>query len=348
MYSLWRPDAVWAPTCQIYNIGVRARGSFRSIVVGNGGAGPVDLLSDILDTIELKGQLYFHTDFSPPWAVLVPEHKRTIRFHLVAQGRCWVKPDGGDGVHLEPGDVVLIPGGAAHMIADSPDREPVALDTVLADSGFSGSGALVWGKGSAPATTKLICGHFTFADGVDHPLLRALPSAVVVTRAHRAQNASLDELLRFITRQLPEGTLGSYASVRRLSEVVFIEAVRATAEQSPALAGIVSALSDPKIARGVEAMHRWPERAWTVETLAVEAGMSRSSFAEKFQALMGCGPLNYLSDWRMQRARAWLARTDMSISEIATKVGYQSPTAFARAFAQALGESPTAFRRRTV
>lgn len=305
----------------------------------------MDLLSDILDTIELKGQLYFRTAFSPPWSVAVPSFKRAVRFHLVARGHCWVRPEGGSGVELNAGDAVLITAGAAHTLADAAERPAVALETVLAQSGFSGAGTLVWGNGSKSAASELVCGHFMFADGADHPLLRALPRALIVTSAERAQYPWLDEVLRMIVRQIFSGEPGAHASVRRLSEVLFIEIVRATAGQSQALSGILTALGDPKIARAIAAMHKNPERAWTVETLAAEAAMSRSSFAERFQELMGCGPLGYLADWRMQMARALLARSETSVAEIAARVGYQSAAAFTRAYSHTFGEPPTATRR---
>jgi AraC-like DNA-binding protein len=140
--------------------------------------------------------------------------------------------------------------------------------------------------------------------------LRALPQALVVTKVERAQHPWLDEVERWIVRQIFSGEPGAHASVRRLSEILFIEVVRATSGQSPALSSVLTALGDAKIARAIAAMHKNPERAWTVETLAAEAAMSRSSFAERFQELMGCGPLGYLADWRMQKARAMLARSE--------------------------------------
>lgn len=306
----------------------------------------MDLLSDILDTIELKGQLYFRTSFSPPWAVAVPRFQRAVRFHLVARGGCWVRPEGGTGVDLRQGDAILITAGAAHTLADTAERTPVALETVLAESGFGGSGTLIWGNGANAAACELVCGHFTFAEGADHALLRALPAALVVDKAVRAQSAWLDEVLRLVVRRIFSGEPGSHASVRRLSEILFIETVRATAGQSEALAGILTALGDPKIARAIAVMHKHPERAWTVESLAVEAAMSRSSFAERFQELMGCGPLGYLSEWRMQMARALLARSEDSVAEIAARVGYQSAAAFTRAYSQTFGEPPSDTRRK--
>lgn len=306
----------------------------------------MDLLSDILDTIELKGQLYFRTCFSPPWSVAVPRHNQAVRFHLVARGDCWVNAEGGTPIHLEQGDAVLISAGAAHTLADAVDRPALELEQVLEQSGFTGSGTLVWGPPSVDTACELVCGHFTFAEGADHPLLQKLPAALVVREQNRAQNPWLDEVLTIIVRRMFSGDAGSNATVRRLSEILFLEVVRTTTAQSLALDGVMTALTDPKISRAIAAMHKDPGTAWTVEKLANEAAMSRSSFAERFQELMGCGPLSYLSDWRMQVARAMLFTSGKSVAEVANHVGYQSASAFSRAYSQVFGEAPAGSRRR--
>ena len=99
-----------------------------------------DLLDDILDTLGLQGALYFRTDFSPPWAVTVPELEQAARFHLVVQGRCHVTFPSGAAVELGPGDLVLIPRGRSHVLADQPGREAPSLESVLADVGYDGRG----------------------------------------------------------------------------------------------------------------------------------------------------------------------------------------------------------------
>lgn len=306
----------------------------------------MDVLSDVLDVLQLRGTLYFRTAFSPPWSVQVPAHGRVARFHLAAQGRCHARVGNDAATFLNTGDLILIPNGAAHVLCDAPDTAPAPLDDVLQRSGYSGEGVLVYGGEPAPdAETKLICGHFNFADHADHPLLRALPAHLLVTAEVRARAPWLDELMRLITRQMFAGPPGVTASVIRLSEALFIEVIRTCADQDEGLRNILEAMRDPRIGRALSLMHRATERDWTLDRIAREVGMSRSRFADQFQALIGCAPMSYLSDLRLQKAMNLLAGNGDPVQRVAARVGYRSPAAFSRAFLQRYGRSPREVRR---
>ncbi|NJS13471.1 MAG: AraC family transcriptional regulator [Sphingopyxis sp.] len=306
----------------------------------------MDLLSDILDSLALQGQFYFRTCFNSPWAVGVPNYASAIRFHYAVQGECFVRCGDGEAVHLRQGDLVLIPAGAPHAISDTPEARPVALETVLRDSGYVGSGTLIVGQGCERAATQLMCGHFTFAEGSNHPLLRSLPPLIHLSAGMRSASFWLDEALRLMARQMADENPGSLAVVRRMSEIIFIETIRACSSQSAQLNGLMEALADPKISRAIQAMHRDVATHWTVDTLASEAAMSRSRFAARFQELVGCGPLTYLAEWRLQKACSYLREGRLSVQEVAGRIGYQSPAAFTRAFTNMFGETPTGFRNR--
>lgn len=303
-----------------------------------------DVLSDIFDTIRLRATLYFRTNYFPPWAVAVPAYKRAARFHLVVQGRCHVALASGRTADLNPGDIVLIPHGREHSLADVAGRTPAPLATVMSDSGNDGQDVSIIGQGEPNASTQMICGHFSFAAAADHPLLRSLPELVVLTPADRARQALLDETLRLVTRRVFTDGLGSAAAISRLSEVFFIEAVRASIEQSPEMARILGAMIDVQIGRALKFMHDDPARAWTVQSLAGEVGMSRSRFADRFAELMGEGPMAYLTEWRLQKALSRLGGSEISIKGLAREAGYLSPAAFTRAFAQRFGKSPSDYR----
>lgn len=306
----------------------------------------MDALSDILDSLQLRGTLYFRTAFSPPWAVAVPAQGRAARFHLVAEGHCHVGIDGGPDVALGTGDLIVIPGGAAHVLRDAPGTAATTLDDVLQRTGYSGEGVLVHGGDpGAPGGTKLICGHLSFAEHADHPLLRALPAFLRVDAELRARSPWLDELMRLIMRQMFAGSPGVRAAVIRLSEALFIEVIRACADQDPGLRGIVEAMAEPRIGRAIALMHRGLDKDWSLDRLAREAGMSRSRFADRFQALMGCAPMAYLGDLRLQSAMRLLAESGEPIQRVAARVGYRSPAAFSRAFAGRFGRPPSEARR---
>jgi AraC family transcriptional regulator, activator of mtrCDE len=304
----------------------------------------IDILSDIFETIRLRGTLYFRTDYSPPWAITVPAYAQAARFHLVIQGRCHVRLASGRDADLGPGDVVLIPRGQGHVLADSAGRTPAPLEQIIQESGFDGKGAFVIGKGDPQAATRMVCGHLGFSQGADHPLLGALPEALVMTQTDRDRHPLLDESLRLVARRALTDEPGTAASISRLSEVFFIEAVRASIEHHPALARVMNAMTDSQIGRALELVHEAPGDSWSVDRLAKAIGMSRSRFAERFTELVGVTPMAYVTEWRLQKALARLGRKEVSIKEIAAQAGYQSSAAFTRAFAQRFGVSPTEYR----
>lgn len=307
----------------------------------------MDVLNDILDTLDLKGALYFRTDFSPPWAVTVPDLEEAARFHLVVHGRCNVRIGEAVPIDLYPGDLILIPRGRSHILADTPEREPQRLENMIADTGFTGTGAFAVGQGDATASTKMICGHFTFRRGADHPMLRALPDHLRITSADRAGNPWLDETLRLVARRVFSDEIGAPAAVTRLSEIVFIELLRVGIDQCKELRAIVGALQDSQIGRALEIVHAEPGKPWSVESLGAAVGMSRSRFAERFSELVGMGPMAYLSDWRLQKALSLLSASRISVQEIAVAAGYRSPAAFSRAFSGKFGVAPTEYRRQS-
>lgn len=305
----------------------------------------MDLIDDILSTLNLKGALYFRTNFSGCWGVTVPEHAGAARFHLVIHGRCHVRLASGKAVTLGPGDLILIPAGRSHELADGPGRPTPPLETVLADANYKGDGVFIVGNGDTQASTQMVCGHFSFRHGADHPLLRALPDHIVLTAADRAREPLLDDALRLITQRIFEARPGSMAAVVKLSEAAFIELIRASAARGGDLAAVMAAFEDSQIARALKSIHERAHLQWTVESLAHEAGMSRSRFAERFRDLLGMAPMAYLSEWRLQKALAMLDKSRSSVQQIASESGYLSPAAFTRAFAGRFGVPPSEYRR---
>ena len=305
----------------------------------------MDVLNDIFETIQLQGNFYFRTDFSAPWATTVPAFARAARFHHVVQGRCWCRVEGAEPLVLETGDFILIPNGASHVIADRPTEDAPALETVLSAVGYKGEALLTVGSGDPRAATQLVCGHLTFGAGADHPLLRALPPFIHIPHAIRVRRPWFDEVLRMLVGHVFNGHPGSIAVVNRLSEVLFIEAIRSAGDEAPRLRAMIEGFSDDRVGRAVALIHREPAKPWTVSTLAREIGMSRTRFAILFQDSIGMGPIGYLAEWRLQKAVAQLTTTRRSIGEIALASGYSSAAAFTRAFVERFGRTPRALRQ---
>ena len=304
----------------------------------------MDIIDDIFSTLKLRGALYFRTEFSGRWAATVPAFENAARFHLLVQGRCCITFTDGTAIDMGPGDLVMVPAGASHIISDCKTDDAPVLEKVLEQSGYTGDGLWVMNNEVAGSTTKLVCGHFSFRRGADHPLLRAMPSFIYMAATERARAPLLDEVLRLIPRRIFDEELGSRAAVTRMSEIVYIELLRSGVDSAPAIGLMVDGMRDSQIGAALVLMHQQPESDWTVAALAEAVGMSRSRFAEKFSDHMNEGPMNYLSNWRLQKALVLLEERSLSIKDISRRVGYKSHAAFTRAFAARFGHSPSTFR----
>lgn len=306
----------------------------------------MDVLSDILDALRLRGTLYFSTEFTRPWGLRVPAQARVARFHLMARGRTWLEVvPGGDPVLLEPGDLALVPHGAEHVLSDTPGTPCRTVDDVVEMAGFDGTGALVYGGEDGGGLTRMVCGHFEFDEGFDHVLLERLPPAMVIRWEDAVRDSPLQDAFRFVTHEVQEGRPGHAAVTRRLSEVLFVQAVRFWADRQGVQEGLLAALSDPGLGRALAAIHRDPAEGWTLESLARKAAMSRTLFSERFHSVVGETPHQYLTRWRLQQARRLLAESRLSLERIARTVGYESASSFSRAFKQGVGTPPGTYRR---
>jgi len=305
----------------------------------------MDILDDILKTLDMRGALYFRTDFNGDWGTTVPDYEQAARFHLVVQGICHVTFPSGDHIQLSAGDLVLIPNGTTHVLSNSGLAEAPPLEQTLKDAGYDGAGVLTVGTGNPSAATQMICGHFTFRKGAEHPMLSNLPEYIHVTGADRANEPWLDDALRLVSQRMFSGDAGSTATVTRLSEIVFIELIKSKLVQSDDNQALLNALKDPNISQALNAIHQKTGEQWTVDSLAQHIGMSRSRFSDRFSQLMGIGPMRYLANWRLQKALVMLDEERSSVQQIALLSGYQSTAAFTRAFANKFGSPPTAYRR---
>ena len=308
----------------------------------------LDLLSDILTRLSLRGTLYFRTSFTEPWGVRVPAFRNVARFHFAHRGEALVRIAGqADPVLLAQGDLIVIPHGASHVLCcrhTGPD-DALPLDDVLARSGFPGHGTLVWGGDENPRDTQLICGHFALAEGSRHLLLDCLPPFIHLRGYGEEAGPWLEATLKVIGAEAGGARLGGDLIALKMSEAIFAQAIRAHIEQSQGAENGVAGFADPQLRRSLTAFHRAPTSDWTVARLAREAGMSRTGFAERFSDRLGITPMAYVAAWRMQIAREALAARGLSVAEAAEVSGYASESAFSRVFKKEMGISPAAFRQ---
>lgn len=302
----------------------------------------MDLLAQIVDGLELRSTLFFRAHFGRPFAVRVPEDRQRIRFHIAGPGRSWVGLPTGEQTVYGEGDLILIPHGAAHVLASEPTEEALDLDAALRARPPE-SGVFRHGPDDGPGV-ELACGHFAFDETVVHPLIETLPPLVHLRATRGHDFGWVLPLLEAAEREARMDAPANEAVSRRIAEILFIQILRATSQQEGG-AGLLCALGDPHLARALEALHGDPAADWSVEALAATAGVSRSVFAERFRDCTGTTPMRYLASWRIRQARMLLEAPDLSVGEIARRVGYASEAAFNRAFRDVVGEPPGRHRR---
>ena len=316
----------------------------------------MDALSEVLRLVRLTGAVFLNAELSAPWAVqsppstvlaqaMMPEADHMIEYHLVVEGECFIKVADEPPLKLEQGDVVLVPRGDTHRM--SSELQPTVPVSAGSEMKFPLPGEIVTMRhGAGGQRTRLVCGYLAIDHRLCAALISALPPAFRVSAGSSEVSAWLQSYLRIWLVERGEDQLGGACVLAKLSELMFVEAIRRYVESLPAdQAGWLAGLKDPFVGKVLGLMHGSPTRAWTVESLAREVGMSRSALADRFTALLGKSPMQYLTQWRLTLAAHLLRTTKKSASVVAYDVGYESEAAFNRAFRREFGAPPSAWRR---
>ena len=191
----------------------------------------------------------------------------------------------------------------------------------------------------------MVCGYLG-SECQSNPVVAALPALLTLNVAATSGGAWIAESFAFAAKQLAAGAAGASTIISKLSELMFVEAVRQHIDSlAPEETGWLAGLRDPAIGKALALMHTEPNRDWTADALAAEVNLSRSAFAERFSCLVSQPPMKYLTNWRMQVAAHKLRENRSTISQIAYDVGYESEAAFTRAFRREMGAPPATWRK---
>lgn len=305
----------------------------------------MDALTDILRSMHLSGGIYFRCELSAPWGMDIGQTP-VAEFHVITRGSCWIKIAGEDvPICLNAGDLILFPHGHAHLLLDALTTKAIPPAEMIGDMTIENYGPVIYGNGDNPA--NILCGYFEFDRKVPSPLLAAMPSFIHIKGTDATEFSWLQTTINFISYEIRNTRPGTAAVVNRLVEVLFTQIIRAYIANIETPPGVLGAIADPKLGLALNAMHQHPEHLWSVDMLAQQAGMSRTAFAQRFQAIAKQTPMHYLTMWRMQKAKEMLASSNMSMLAIAEKVGYQSEASFGKAFKSCMGVSPGTCRRKS-
>lgn len=296
----------------------------------------MDPLSDVITLLRPN------TAFSKPitgrgrWGVRYAAHDAP-GFTIILKGACWIAFEGERPWKLEKGSFLLLPSTPPFTLSSHPDidcelRDPFDL-------------AVRHGEPEGDADFEALGGTFRI-EAVNAPLLLALLPRMIHIPASEGRAARLGRVIDLIMEECGSDEPGKDMILQRMLEVLLVEALRwHGVAPGDDRAGILHGMRDPALARVLGAMHTDVRAHWTVASLAQIAGQSRSAFAARFGAVLGCSPIEYLARWRMALAKSALLRGAKSLDRIADEIGYESASAFSTAFRKRLGCPPGKFAR---
>ena len=297
------------------------------------------VLDEYLRTISFRSEVYFRGQVCEDW-YLDTSGSGHINVHVVCHGDCWFQLPGlSEPLQLHEGDVVVLPRDAAHLLLSAPG--------LPAQYGVISKPHQVPHNRAQPGTA-LFCGYLIVDKNTYGNVFAMLPEYLII-RSHQGEEAKqFRALIDLLFSETQADHLGAVAILDRLADAMMFYVIRHALAQGAQSAGLLVALADKQIRPALVAMCDEPAQAWTVDVLAERVFMSRSSFAGRFSTLVGKTPMEFLAEWRMQLARGWLERDRLSVAEVAERCGYQSETAFSKAFKRIAGVGPGEFRRARV
>ena len=298
-----------------------------------------NVVEDILDTLRFRGSIFFQSKLAAPWGMSV-EGEGNPRFHIALNGSFFVgSSDKSDAVNVNQMDIIMLPQGGKHWIADQTDRE--LIPSVKAGEACElGNPLFQQGK----ITNKLICGQVHYDKNIFHPILDSLPSVL-----HIKSIKSSDPIwmtVKLIDTEMERLQVNRSSIIDRLTEVLFLQLLNKYIVDNKEISGFFSALKNHRIHHVLELIHKNPEIQWSIESLGEKIGMSRATLARQFKSAVGTTPISYISNWRIMKAHHLLKYSSRSIEQIAETVGFSTARTLNKAFLRHYSYTPSELRKR--
>ncbi|HEY2467584.1 MAG TPA: AraC family transcriptional regulator [Terracidiphilus sp.] len=318
----------------------------------------MDPITDIFRTMHVSAFGQHRLEATAPWGLIggkraeeevEPSGKKIpstdlAHFAMLSRGNCWLSVEGiPDPIPLTGGDCILLARNTSIVMRDNQRTRPRSSFGEIAAR--ANNNVAHYGGGGAPTT--IVCGSLSFERASLKPITQLLPRFILI-KADQAHTLALHSTMQALASEMAEQAPGSEVVATRLAEVLFIQALRAhiVSEVEWSNKGWLRAIFDPQIGTALGAIHDRVNTPWTVESLAEVAGMSRSAFAVRFKVLLGQTPLEYVTEWRMQKAMQLLEQRDKKLINVARSVGYESDASFSKAFKRVVGANPGEYLKR--
>ncbi|BAV34685.1 AraC family transcriptional regulator [Sulfuricaulis limicola] len=320
----------------------------------------MDAISDVLRVVRLSGAVYLYSELTAPWCVIgktdgalcagyLPRSERVVSYHLITEGNCWARlaADPDSAIQINAGELLVVPQGETHILGSAPDLTPVPFGPLLASQLETAPGEVMkLSYGGGGAMTRTVCGFLACDETLSNPILSSLPRIFKIDMRNDPRSAWLESSLQFAAAEAAEWRAGSATVLAKLSELLFVEAIRRCIDALPAdRKGWLAGARDRFVGRALSLMHARPAHDWTVDELARKVGLSRSALAQRFTDFLEQPPMQYLARWRLQVAAHELLNGNKSLAAVAEQVGYDSEAAFNRAFKREFGMPPAGWRK---
>ncbi len=316
----------------------------------------MDALSAALNSVRMTGAIFFNAVCTAPWGfavprmadaapVLAPGTERLVGYHLITEGRGIVRIPGADDLAIAAGDVVIVPHGDAHTVSNgSPSK---LVDSAEAVSRSLSGELSTMRLGGGGDVTHFVCGYFGCERHADRLFLSGLPRVVKINIRGDSAGAWLESSIRHLVADGDSSRPGRSVLLSKMAEALFIETLRRYIDQMPpGQTGWLAGARDPVVGAALALLHLRARDRWTTAKLAAAVGASRSVLADRFSELLGEPPLTYLARWRLQLAARTLQTSKKTVLSLASDVGYESESAFNRAFKREFGVPPASYRKK--
>ncbi|MFT6957807.1 MAG: AraC-like DNA-binding protein [Halieaceae bacterium] len=296
-----------------------------------------NVVTDIFENLRFKGTIFFHSELAAPWGMSL-ERSEVSRFHIALDGDCYVGTNVDESVKLEHMEMVMLPRGNQHWIADQPGRE-------LIESQHAGNacalGSPLFQEGDI--TNRLMCGLVSLDASVSHPIMESLPD--IMHFPYQGVGSSAWATASMIDSEIQRTKNNTGPIIDRLTEVLFLQLLGVYLEDSTAERGFIAALRDPRLRRALKFIHQQPEASWSVDELGKVVGMSRATLNRQFQRTIGVSPISYIQNWKMIKAYNLVKYSSTSLESIAEQLGFSSAKTLTRAFLRHYSLTPAKLRK---
>lgn len=319
----------------------------------------MDWFSELLRSFRLSGTAFINATLSAPWAIQTPtaaelgqrmgvSSERIIPYHFVSEGTLVAQLADGTSESVRKGEAIVFPQGDVHQLASEPGLSPLKIttDAIVRLTKVGTISQVVYGGGGA--SSGIICGFFACDVSLSERFITPLPR-MFKFRVPLDSAASLLPLAvqRSQTTELSAPLSGNAGVLCKLSELLFVEALRTCVDRCPDFGtGWVAGLKDPIVGRALHLIHAQPGKGWTLENLAEAVGTSRTTLSDRFTHHLQQSPIQYLMSWRLQLAANSLSAGNLMIKQVAAEAGFNSTAAFTRAFKREIGSAPSEWARK--